>query len=91
MDQKEKLTVETKMSKEERLKLKQTNFKRLATARTKTAVKKLNHLSQLGNKNSYAYTDEQLDKIFAAVDNAVRDMKQKFSAAGQEKDFVIDL
>ena len=43
---------------------KRDRFKRLATQRTNAILKKLKILGNCANKNVYAYTDKEINKIF---------------------------
>lgn len=70
---------------------KDAKFKRLAERRVKEILKKVDGLGNLGNRNAYTYTDEQLDKIFGRLEGAVRDCRNKFSKGGEKKDFHISL
>lgn len=54
-------------------------FKRLATLRTNTVLHKLKVLSNCSNRSTYDYTEEEVSKIFAAIDKSVREAKAKFT------------
>ena len=54
-------------------------FKRLATHRTNTVLDKLRLLGNLSNKSSYEYTEDDLRKIFSAIDIQFRTVKTKFT------------
>lgn len=54
-------------------------FKRLATQRTNAVLDKLRLLGNLSNKSNYEYTEEDLKKIFSAVDENIKRVKVKFS------------
>lgn len=54
-------------------------FKRLATQRTNAIIDKLRLLGNLSNKSNYEYSDEEVDKIFHAIDFQLRVIKAKFS------------
>ena len=56
-------------------------FKRLATQRTNAVLDKLRLLGNLSNKSSYEYTEEDLRKIFSAVETQFRVIKTRFSGA----------
>lgn len=53
-------------------------FKRLATARTKSILNAIRLLGNLSNKANYDYSDEDLNKVFRAVDEQLRVVKTKF-------------
>jgi len=50
-------------------------FKRLATQRTNAALDKLRLLGNLSNKSNYEYTEEDVNKIFFAIDSQLRIIK----------------
>lgn len=54
-------------------------FKRLATQRTNAALDKLRLISNLSNKSNYEYTEEDLRKIFSAIDIQIKAVKLKFT------------
>lgn len=58
-------------------------FIRLATYRTNLVLEKLRILGNLSNKANYDYTDEDVNKIFAAIDSQLRIAKARF--AGKRK------
>lgn len=58
-------------------------FIRLATYRTNLVLEKLRILGNLSNKTNYDYTDEEINKIFAAIDSQLRIAKARF--AGKRK------
>jgi len=58
-------------------------FIRLATYRTNLVLEKLRILGNLSNKTNYDYTDEDINKIFAAIDSQLRIAKARF--AGKRK------
>lgn len=53
-------------------------FKRLATRRTNAALDKLRLLGNLSNKSSYEYSEEDINKIFFAIDSQLRTVKSLF-------------
>jgi len=56
-------------------------FKRLATARTKAVLDKLRLLGNLSNRANYDYSEEEVRKIFRAIDEQLRVIKAKFSGS----------
>lgn len=54
-------------------------FKRLATRRTNATLDKLRLLGNLSNKSNYEYTEEDIKKIFSAIDEDLKRVKAKFS------------
>lgn len=59
---------------------KQEAFTRLAEARTNAVMEKLRVLGNCANPYAYEYTDEDIRKIFAAIEREVRATKAKFGA-----------
>lgn len=53
-------------------------FKRLATLRTNTVLKRLKVLSNCSNRNIYEYDEEDIDKIFSEIERKVKETKAKF-------------
>lgn len=56
-------------------------FKRLATQRTNAVLDKLRLLGNLANKSNYGYNEEDIKKIFSAIDSQLRLVKMKFSGS----------
>ena len=59
-------------------------FKRLATLRTNAVLNRLRVLGNCSNRQVYDYTKEDIDKIFAAIDQAVKKSKSKFHFPKQQ-------
>ncbi len=57
---------------------KKQRFKRLATARTNEILKKLRVLSNCSNRSAYEYSEEDISKIFGAIERATKESKSKF-------------
>lgn len=53
-------------------------FKRVATKRTNDVLNKIRILSNCSNKSGYAYTPEEVNKIFNAIEKAVKNARGKF-------------
>ena len=56
-------------------------FKRIATYRTSEVLDKLRLLGNLSNKTNYEYTDEEINKIFSAVESQLKTVKAKFASS----------
>lgn len=54
-------------------------FKRLATQRTNAALDKLRLIGNLSNKSNYEYTEDDLGKVFSAIDIQIKAVKLKFT------------
>ena len=59
-------------------------FKRLANLRTNAVLNRLRVLGNCSNRQVYDYTKEDIDKIFAAIDQAVKEAKSKFHFPKQQ-------
>lgn len=59
-------------------------FIRMGQARMNKVLDSIRLLKNLSNRSSYAYTDEQIDKMFLAINAAVEDAKSSFSATKKE-------
>ena len=53
-------------------------FKRLATRRVNKALNQLRVLGNLANKSYYDYTEEDISRMFRAIDSQVKALKGKF-------------
>lgn len=62
------------MKKEE----KQARFKRLAASRTNDILNRLRILSNCANRSSYDYTEQDINKIFSAIEKATKEARSKF-------------
>ena len=53
-------------------------FKRLATFRTNEVLNRLRILGNCADRRSYDYTDEEIEKIFRAIDEQTKIIKARF-------------
>jgi len=60
-------------------------FKRIAALRTNAALDKLRILGNLSNRQMYSYSEEDINKIFSAINKQIKDVRAKFSSRQQEK------
>mgnify|MGYP000854863695 CR=1 FL=1 len=58
-------------------------FKRIASKRTNDVLEKLRLLGNCANRNSYDYSDEDIERIFSELNKQLKITRQKFSP--QEK------
>ncbi len=61
-------------------------FKRLATLRTNEILKKLRILSNCANRSFYDYTDEDVKKIFLAIEEELKVARARFKR-NRKKEF----
>ena len=64
---------------------KREKFVRLAEARTNKIIDMLQLLSNCSNSSAYDYTQQDVDKIFAAIESEVREAKKKFNKIESKK------
>lgn len=60
-------------------------FNRLATYRTNAILEKIRLLGNLSNKSNYEYKEEDLRKIFSAIDSQLKVVKAKFQFPKADK------
>jgi hypothetical protein len=58
--------------------VKQDNFKRIAENRVNKIVNLISKLHNLTNSSFYEYTDEQLDKMFSAIQKELDNQRKEF-------------
>jgi len=59
----------------------QERFKRLAVYRTNAVLEKIRILGNLSNKTNYDYSEENVKKIFSAIDFQLKTIRAKFSGS----------
>lgn len=69
----------------ERSKAKIANFMKLAPKRMTRALKGIEVVGNLANRNSYTYTTEQATQIVAALAEAVKSVGARFTATSDTK------
>lgn len=60
-------------------------FKRLAIYRTNAVLEKLRILGNLSNKANYDYSEEEINKIFSAIESQLRTIKARFSGSTKKE------
>lgn len=65
-------------------------FIRVGTPRIKKALKAISNLKHLANKRQYGFTEQQTERIFAAFELAISEVKRAFTKV-QEQTIEIDL
>lgn len=55
-------------------------FKRLATKRTNEILYRLKVLGNCSNRSFYDYTEEDINKIFSAIEEQIKYIKSKFKS-----------
>lgn len=64
---------------------KRDKFVRLAEARTNKIIDMIQLLGNCSNSGAYDYTQQDVDKIFTAIENELREAKKKFSKVDSKK------
>ena len=59
-------------------------FIRLAKPRVERVLKALSILSNCSNRSNYEYTQEQIDKIFNTLNEAIIETEKKFTKSKKE-------
>lgn len=62
-------------------------FKRIATYRTNEVLDKLRLLGNLSNKTNYEYSNEEVNKIFSAVESQLKIAKDRFASPKKKNEF----
>ena len=60
-------------------------FKRIAEVRTNAVLDRLRILGNLSNKQMYSYSEEDIKKIFSAIDKQVKEVRAKFNSQKEKK------
>jgi hypothetical protein len=61
---------------------KREKFVELAEKRVTRLLRDIRLVGNLGNRGNYSYTDEDVRKIFAAIDSEVRSVRRRFEGVG---------
>ena len=64
---------------------KREKFVRIAEARTNKILNMVDLLGNCTNPSIYEYSQSDVNQIFSAIENAIKDAKKKFSAQDTEK------
>jgi hypothetical protein len=62
-------------------------FKRIATYRTNEVLNKIRLLGNLSNKTNYDYREEEINKIFSAIESQLKIVKAKFHSSKKRNEF----
>ena len=71
---------------EKNINKKRDRFKRIATKRTQKILKTLKLLGNCANKSNYEYNQEEVDKIFRAIEDEIATTKSKFKVHNKDKE-----
>ena len=64
---------------------KEETFKRLAAQRTQNVLDKLRVLGNCANKGLYSYSEQDVRRIFRAIDAEIRKIKAQFGNGSNER------
>ncbi|MCT7464778.1 hypothetical protein N5S72_09985 [Aliarcobacter cryaerophilus] len=64
-------------------------FKRIVSKRVNELINKIDILGNCSNKSNYYYTEEDVNKIFNAIELKLRETKSQFKIK-KKKDFKLD-
>lgn len=64
---------------------KRSNFKRISENRVSKILTLLSQLTNLSNSSYYEYTDEEIEKIFAAIEGETKKAKEKLLKSNDPK------
>ena len=60
-------------------------FVKLAEARTNKIINMIRLLGNCSNTSNYAYTESDVNQIFSAIENELKECKKKFQSTTTEK------
>ena len=60
-------------------------FKRVAEARTNAIIDKIRVLGNVSNRQIYSYSEEDINKIFSAINKQIKEIRAKFNSPKEEK------
>ena len=62
-------------------------FKRIAENRTNELIRRIRILGNCSNRSTYDYSEQQVNKIFAAIDSELKKAKARFTFAKEKRIF----
>lgn len=68
---------------------KEQRFKRVASKRTEKVLDALRKLGNCSNRGIYGYSNEEVTKIFSAVDSEVKRIKVLFNSKSKSNKFTL--
>lgn len=64
-------------------------FQRIATNRTNRIIDQLRLLGNCSNRSNYEYTDEEVKKIFSAIEAEVKAQRSRYMASPKSERFTL--
>lgn len=62
-------------------------FRQLSEKRVNQILNKIRILSNLGNKSNYEYEQKDIEKIFHAIESALKEAKRKFQSKNKKDNY----
>lgn len=66
---------------------KRNRFRRVAENRTNRIIESIRLLGNCSNRSNYEYTEDDIKKIFSAIENELRETKQKYHTKAKNHKF----
>jgi len=66
-------------------------FVRLAENRVNKVIKAIRLVGNLSNRSNYSYTEEDIEKIFSAMNSELKECQNKFKRSAKKQDKVFKL
>jgi len=60
-------------------------FKRIASVRTNAVLDKIRILGNLSNRQMYSYSEQDINKIFSAINKQLKEIRAKFNSRKEDK------
>ncbi len=71
--------------KEDRTEQKHTKFRAVGVRRTNAVLDSIRLLRQLSNTSSYSYSDEEVDKMFSAIQESLDSARESFAQSKRKE------
>lgn len=68
---------------------KEEKFKRIVSLRTQKALDALRSIGKCSNKSIYSYSETDIRKIFSAIEEEIRNVKNLFKGKDKNKKFTL--
>lgn len=64
-------------------------FQRIASSRTNRIIDQLRLLGNCSNRSNYEYTDEEVKKVFSAIEAELKAQKVRFTSSSKSERFTL--
>lgn len=68
---------------------KKIRFQKLAPYRTNEVLKRLKVLGNCANRSAYDYSEDEVNKIFSAIEKKIKEVRAKFYSLRNNKKFTL--